>query len=160
MSANLNTEQQGSEQKNVFTTQRIYVKKSSFDSPLTPAIFKETPVPKVEMQAHTNYVAVEPNVYEATLTLNLTNQADEKILWRLELHQAGIFTIDGFSEEQLKQVLHGFCMNVLYPYACEAVSAMVVRSGFQPVYLTPMNFEVLYREQLRRQTNEAPAAVM
>lgn len=153
------------EQRNVFATQRIYVKKSFFESPLTPKVFKEVDLkPKVEMQVNTNYTEVEPKVYEAVLTLNLTNQADTTVLWRVELEQAGIFSIEGFTEEQLKLALHGFCMNILYPYACEAISGLVIRSGFQPVYLTPMNFEVLYREQLKRQTQKteeaAPEVVM
>jgi len=149
------------EQQTIFNTQRIYVKGSSFESPLTPKIFTESLTPKIDMQIQTNYSEIENHLYEAVLSLTLTNQAEEKenkqnkeekTIWRLELHQAGVFTLEGFTEEQLRQTLYGFCMNLLYPYACEAISGMIVRSGFQPVYLTPMNFEILYREQLRRQT--------
>ncbi len=143
----------------IFVTQRIYVKESTFDSPLTPLIFKETLAPKIEMQVQTDYSLVEPDIYEAVLSLNLSNQAAEKILWKVELKQAGIFTVKGLREEQLKQAMHGFAMNLLYPYACEAISGLVIRSGFQSVYLTPMNFEALYQQQLEHAAETKETAV-
>lgn len=158
-----------------FATQRIYIKASSFDAPLLPGIFKEILTPKIDMQVQTICSEIEPKVYEAVLVLDINNVAEEekndknepkkvaapadstneKLLWRIQLKQAGIFTIDGFSNEQTEQALYGFCMNILYPYACEAVSSMAVKSGFAPVYLIPMNFEALYVEQKRKAEEEA-----
>ena len=39
------------------------------------------------------------------------------------------------------------CSNILFPYAREAVSDAVTRAGFQPVLLSPVNFETLYQSQ-------------
>jgi preprotein translocase subunit SecB len=143
------------EQKTNFSIQRIYIKGSSFDAPLLPKIFKENLTPKIDMQVQTHYSEIEPTVYEAVLTLDLTNKAEEKILWQIKLQQAGIFTLEGIPKEQIEPALYGYCMNLLYPYACEAVSNMAVRSGFVPVYLIPMNFEALYQEQKRQQAEAA-----
>lgn len=136
-------------------TQRIYIKGSTFDSPETPEIFKATIEPKIDMQAQTNYKELEPKIYEAVLTIKLIAKHEEKVVWTIELHQAGIFTIEGIAGEELKQVLNGHCMNIVYPYACEAISGIVVRSGFPPIYLTPINFEVLHFEQQKRQKEKA-----
>lgn len=155
-----------------FVTHRIYIKGSNFEAPHLPGIFKEMLTPKIDLQVQTFCSEIEPKIYEAVLTLDITNvgekepktnpndktpsattpptpgmSKDDKIIWRIQLKQAGIFGIDGFSKEQTEQALYGFCMNLLYPYACEAVSNMAVRSGFNPVYLIPMNFEALYMEQ-------------
>jgi preprotein translocase subunit SecB len=45
------------------------------------------------------------------------------------------------------------CPNILYPYLREVVSDVVVRAGFAPVILTPINFDALYQQQ-KQQTAE------
>jgi preprotein translocase subunit SecB len=110
------------------------------------------------MQINTHFTEIEPTIFEATLTLDLTNKAGEKVVWEIQLKQAGIFIIEGFSKEQLELTLYGFCMDLLYPYACECASNIAVRGGFLPVYLTPINFENLYREQKRKQAEQKQEA--
>jgi preprotein translocase subunit SecB len=39
------------------------------------------------------------------------------------------------------------CPNILFPYVREVVSDIVVRAGFPPVVLNPVNFEALYQAQ-------------
>ena len=48
------------------------------------------------------------------------------------------------------------CTNILFPYARETVSDLIVRAGFLPVLLNPINFEALYAQQ--KQQAEAAAA--
>ena len=108
------------------------------------------------MQAHINVLAQEEgkDLYEAVLTLQLTAKVDSKLLWRFQLLQAGLYTIKDFSKEQCPTILNGYCMNQLYPYASSIVSAAAVQGGFPPVYLGPMNFELLYQE--RQQESKKP----
>ena len=40
------------------------------------------------------------------------------------------------------------CPNILFPYIREAIADAVSRAGFPPVHLDPINFEVLYQQQL------------
>lgn len=150
---------QGGQNQTVFNTHRIYIKGSTIETPLTPMIFKEKHNPKVDMQVQTNYTTVEPNTYETVLSLQLTSQAEDKVYWRLQLQQAGIFTIENLPKDQLEMALHGFCMNLLYPYACSNISEMIVKSGFLPVFLMPMNFELLYREQQKKEAEKKQAEV-
>ena len=52
------------------------------------------------------------------------------------------------------------CANILFPYARESVSDAVTRAGFQPVLLTPVNFEALFharQEQAAKQGETGPA---
>jgi len=46
------------------------------------------------------------------------------------------------------------CPNILYPYLREVVSDVVVRAGFAPVILSPINFEALYTQQKQQQVPE------
>ena len=69
-----------------------------------------------------------------------------------EVHQAGIFEISGFPEEQLAPVLGIFCPTTLFPYAREAISELVSKGGFPQMLLNPVNFEALYAQS--QQTNQ------
>ena len=40
-----------------------------------------------------------------------------------------------------------FCPNILYPYAREAVADIFGRGSFPQIYLTPINFDALFRQQ-------------
>jgi len=135
--------------------QRIYTKGSLFEAvTLTPALLKSistTAAPTIDLQVQTNYTKREDDTYEAVLTINLTAKNDGSLLWRIQLQQAGLYTLEGVDEEQLKRVLNGYCMNQLYPYAATTASMMVLQGGFPPLYLTPMNFDTLYRKQLEQE---------
>ena len=71
----------------------------------------------------------------------------------VEVHQAGIFEIDGFDDQTLQSILGSFCPSVLFPYAREAVSDLVTRGGFPQLLLAPINFDALYQQHLQQQAN-------
>ena len=48
--------------------------------------------------------------------------------------------------------------NILYPYVRETVSDAIVRAGFPPVLLNPVNFEGLYQAQKQHEAQQAAAA--
>ena len=48
-------------------------------------------------------------------------------------------------------------MNILFPYAREAISDMSVRGGFPPLLLSPVNFDALYHQHLQQQQQEQSA---
>ena len=48
-------------------------------------------------------------------------------------------------------MLGSFCPNILFPYAREVISDMVVRGGFPQLILAPVNFDALYAQHLQQQ---------
>ena len=59
--------------------------------------------------------------------------------------------IKDFPDDQVKPMLASYCPNLLYPYAREAVTDLVVKGGFPQLYLTPVNFDSLYEQQLQQE---------
>jgi preprotein translocase subunit SecB len=149
-----------STQRGQFGIQRIYVKDISFETPNSPAIFREQWTPAVNLELHSESKALEPNVYEVVISITVTVKVGELTAFLAEVRQAGIFSIQGLDAPQLGPTLGAFCPNILFPYAREAVSDLVVRGGFPPLYIAPVNFDALYAEQVRRhqQTQQAPAS--
>jgi len=69
-----------------------------------------------------------------------------------------VFLIRGFKDEELGHMLGSYCPNILFPYAREAVSDLVVRGGFPQLVLAPVNFDALYTQHLQQQgAEQAPA---
>jgi preprotein translocase subunit SecB len=85
------------------------------------------------------------------LTLTVTATVAGKTLLLVETSQAGIFTIRGIPAEQMQPMMAINCPNVLFPYARETIADATMRAGFPPIHLAPINFDMLYQEQMAQQ---------
>lgn len=137
--------------KQAFDIQRLYTKDVSFEAPNSPEVFRNEWKPEVKLDINTKSNKLEDNVFEVVLTVTATTTMDKKNVFLAEVQQAGVFGVDGFEEEQMGQMLGSFCPNILFPYAREAISDLVNRGGFPPLYLAPINFDALYAQHLESQ---------
>lgn len=131
-----------------FTIDKIYLKDLSLENPSAPQSFMTQESPQIEVGLRTRGEQVQPDVYECVLTVTLTAKTGDKTLFLVEASQAGLFTIRGVPPEQLQPVLAVHCPTVLFPYVRETLADAVGRAGFPPVHLAPINFEMLYQQQM------------
>jgi preprotein translocase subunit SecB len=127
-----------------FTIQRIYLKDVSFEIPNAPNIFREEWKPENNLTISTTINGLEQNTFEVVLSVNLISKAGEKTIFVIELQQAGIFTITGMLENERLRLLGAYCPNVLFAYAREIVTDLVIKGSFQQVILQPINFDALF----------------
>lgn len=137
-----------------FEIQRIYIKDISFESPNTPHTFVEEWKPEVSLNLETKSNKIQDNMHEVVISITATVTTGKKTAFLIEIDQAGVFMIKGFPNDQLHQMLGSFCPNILFPYAREVVSDMVVRGGFPQLILAPVNFDALYAQHLEQQGKE------
>jgi preprotein translocase subunit SecB len=134
--------------------QKIYVKDVSFEAPNAPQIFQEMgesdQQPQVQLNLAQKASELGGDLYEVVLSLTLTCTLGERTAYLAEVHQAGIFGIAGFGPEEHAGIMGSYCPNVLFPYARQTISALVLEGGFPPFLLQPINFDALYAEQQRR----------
>jgi preprotein translocase subunit SecB len=137
-----------------FGVQRVYLKDLSFESPRSPDVFKTQWQPKIQLDINTRTATIGDDNYEVVLTVTLHAKEDDETTTSMivEVQQAGIFQIKGLEEPELKRTLATHCPNLLFPYVRETIDSMVVRGSFPPMNLAPVNFEALYAEAARRQT--------
>jgi len=141
--------------------QKIYVKDFSFESPHTPQVFgKSDWAPKTDLNLRSSHTAGSENNHEVVLTISVEAKEEDQTLFLVELHQAGLFHISGYSDEEFKALVGSFCPNILYPYAREVVSSIVTKGGFPEFILQPINFDALYAQgmaQAQAQGQAEPA---
>jgi len=142
-----------------FTLQRIYTKDVSFESPTTPQIFRQNWQPAINVDLNTKSSRIdEQGNHEVVLTLTVTAKIGEDTAFLVEVQQAGIFYVVGIEGEPLRQVLATVGPNILFPYARESIDALVVKGGFPPMMLAPVNFDALYRQALAQQAQQQGAS--
>jgi preprotein translocase subunit SecB len=140
-----------------FSIDKIYIKDLSLENPGAPQSFLSQENPQIEVGLRTKAEQIQPDVYEAVLTVTLTAKVGDRTLFLVEAAQAGIFTIKGVPPEGLQPVLAIHCPTVLFPYIRETLADAVGRAGFPPIHLAPINFEALYAQQAAQQAPAAPA---
>ncbi|MEE3239551.1 MAG: protein-export chaperone SecB [Pseudomonadota bacterium] len=129
-----------------FAIQRTFIKDLSFETPMGVKVFTQAFQPKVKMDVNTRGNSIAEGVHEIVLTLTITAKVEEDTAYIVELQQAGIFAINGFPKEQMAHVLGAVCPNFLFPYAREAVDSIVVKGGFPPLSIAPIDFDAIFRQ--------------
>lgn len=134
-----------------FGLQRTYVKDLSLEMPNAPAIFLEQEAPTVEVSIQVGGQQLAETVFEAVVTATVTTRIGDKVLYLVELSQAGIFEAANIPAEQLDPLLGIVCPTMLYPYLRANVADAITRTSLPPLHLSEMNFQALYEQRLAQQ---------
>jgi preprotein translocase subunit SecB len=138
-----------------FSIQKIYTKDLSFETPNSPKIFTEKWEPAIEFNLSTGVNALEATLYEVAITVTITVKIGVSTAYLVEVVQAGIFALNGFTEQEMGPMMGSFCPNILFPYAREVVSDLVTKGGFPQLLLAPVNFDALYAQHLQSLQQQA-----
>jgi len=140
-----------------FDLQRIYTKDLSFETPNTPDVFTLEWKPESNLSLNSEVNKLGDNAFEVILSVTVTTKIEEKVAYLVEVQQAGIFSIKGFPNEEMGPMLGAYCPNILFPYAREVVSDLVVKGGFPQLLLTPVNFDHLFAQHMQQQQGDEQA---
>jgi preprotein translocase subunit SecB len=140
-----------SDQQPVFQIEKLYVKDLSLELPNAPQCFLERESPQIEVQMNTTGSAVSDGIFDVTLKGTVTAKIGDKTIYLIEAAQAGVFRMENIPEAELGPLLAIGCPTILFPYLREVISDGIVRGGFPPLILAPVNFEALYQQQAAQQ---------
>lgn len=132
---------------------QIYIKDLSFESPQAPRVIANPEHnPGIDIQMGINFERLDENGhYEVVLNITVTAKSGENTLFLTEVQQAGLFQLQGFSEEEVGLVLHVACPTILLPFARTAITDIVSKGGFPQLLISPVNFEALYARKLQQE---------
>lgn len=135
---------------------KIYVKDFSFESPQSPGVFRNKEwSPKTSLNLRSTHTAVDDDFHEVVLTISVEAKDNDKTVFLVELHQAGLFEVTGHTPEEAGMLFGSFCPNILFPYARESISAIIQKGGFPEFVLQPINFDALYMQSQQQQQQQA-----
>ena len=140
-----------------FVIQKIYTKDISFETPNTPDIFREEWKPELDLQLGNEYARIDDDNHEITLTVTVTAKVGDKVAFLVEVKQAGVFSLTGYSDQEMGPLVGSYCPNTLFPFAREVISDIVLKGGFPQLVLAPVNFDALYMNQIEQAKQQAAA---
>jgi len=105
----------------------------------------EQPENSVNIQANGKKNTEES--YEVTLVINIEAKHKEKTLFLVELQYAGLCHAQNVPADVLPTLLMIQTPTFLFPYARQIVSDTTSQAGLPPLYLQPVDFAALYRNQ-------------
>jgi preprotein translocase subunit SecB len=138
--------------------QTVYLKDCSYESPNGPRLpTNQAWEPKFQLNMNTSAEELSPDTREVLLTVTVEAKQGDATLYLVEVKQAGVFSITGASGEDLKRLIGSFCPSVLFPYAREVISDLIVKGGFPNFLLPLVNFDALFAQA--QQSTQQPSLV-
>ncbi|ROQ21436.1 MULTISPECIES: protein-export chaperone SecB [Marinimicrobium] len=140
---------------------RIYLKDLSFETPMGVESFNRAWKPKIDQELNVQVNNLDENHYEVVLLMTITATMDDKVVFLVEVKQAGLFAIQGLEKAQLSQVINTTCPQILFPYTREVIDSTLSRGGFPPLMLPPINFDAVFAQavqQVRKQGESSQPA--
>ena len=141
----------------VITPQAVCIKDCSFESPNGPFVQGTDAQPTVSLNLSTRAGALAQDLHEVVLQVNLEAKAGDKVVWLLELQQAGAFVIKNLSANDTGQVLSIVAPNYLLSFARSTIAELITKGGFPPFLLPLVTFEGLHARAAAQQQAASPS---
>ncbi len=145
------------ENKKTVSLQTIYIKDISFEAPNSPDVFLEKEVtPDTKLNIANTHTKLGDGIYDVSLKATVESTYGDKTMFVAEVEQAGVFAINGYSEEETRALIAVFCPNTLFPFIRELVSGIVTKAGFPALLLQPINFDSIYSQAMEQHKDQKP----
>lgn len=133
-----------------------YVQDLSFESPNAPSIFQQLQkAPNIEVSVNISTRKIDESVHEVSLMLRLQAKAESTIAFITEVAYNGLFGVPPqVSNDVLMPFLYIEAPRLLFPFARSVVANAVRDGGFPQILLNPIDFDLLYQQQLAKNNNQ------
>jgi len=133
-----------------------YVRDLSFENPDAPASIVGTgDAPSFNVSINVAVKKQTEDVFAVELTLNAKAERNQRILFNVELIYGGLFRVMNIPENQMAPALMIECPRLIFPFARQVLASVTQAGGFPPLLMEPVDFAVIYRQNLARMAEAA-----
>ena len=126
-----------------------YTKDFSFENPNAPrSLGPQEKGPNISIQVNVNARQIAETDFEVNLVLEGSAGEGTDILFKFELDYAGVFRLRNIPADQMHPVVMIECPRLLFPFARQIIAEAVRNGGFPPLYIDPIDFQALYRQNV------------
>ena len=126
-----------------------YTKDFSFENPNAPrSLGPQEKGPNISIQVNVNARQLAEADFEVNLVLEGTAGEGTETLFKFELDYAGVFRLRNIPADQMHPIVMIECPRLLFPFARQIIAEAVRNGGFPPLYIDPIDFQALYRQNL------------
>jgi preprotein translocase subunit SecB len=143
---------EGRSQQNVrFEVMAQYMKDLSFENPNAPRTFQATSEkPQINLSADVRAQRLDENVYECLLHFEVDATVGENKAFMIDLLYAGLFRVEGATEDMLEPLLLIEGPHYIFPFARRILADVTRDGGYPPFMLEPIDWAGLYRQRKSR----------
>ncbi len=131
-----------------------YIKDLSFEMPHAPEIFaKMQTQPKINVDVRVSNNKFAEDSYTVDLNLVLNGDIENEKLFVLELTYSAAVVIKA-EPEQIEPILHIEVSRMIFPFARNIITQVMMEGGLPPLMLTPIDFAAVYEAHKKRESEE------
>lgn len=136
-----------------------YTKDLSFENPNAPrSLGPQEKSPNIAIQVNVNARQLAEADFEVNLVLEGSAGEGADTLFKFELDYAGVFRLRNIPADQMHPIVMIECPRLLFPFARQIIAESVRNGGFPPLYIDPIDFQALYRQNLAQSQAVAAAS--
>ena len=137
-----------------------YVKDLSFENPNSPKSLSAQPKqPNINVDVNVYAKPLQDRIYEVCLSIKATAKNEALLLFETEIVYCGVFTIDNDVDEKIMQTLVLIeAPSLLFPFARAILAEITRDGGFMPLVLQPIDFNILYQNRLKANSDTEGSA--
>ncbi len=124
-----------------------YIKDLSVENPNAPDSYNWTGQPQIDVQVNIQSNALNEEVHEVALRLNVKATGDKGVSFIVELVYCGLFGLRNVPEEASHPFLFAEAPRIIFPFARRILADAVRDAGYPPLMLEPIDFNQLYLQQ-------------
>ena len=131
-----------------------YIKDLSFENPNAPeSLVAGWPQPETNVQIFLRHAQIREDAYECTVNFRVEAKkpGEEKIAFIVDLAYGALVMLKNVPKENHAPVVMVEVPKLLFPFAREIIANATSSGGFPPLYLTPISFEQIYLNEMKRQ---------
>lgn len=124
-----------------------YIKDFSFENPAAPKSLADSAgAPKIQVNVDVEAKPLGQDHYEVALRVTANASREEGTIFVVELVYAGLFALENFPKDRLEAMCLVECPRILFPFARRVIADTTREGGFPPLFLDPIDFGRLYRQ--------------
>lgn len=130
-----------------------YIKDLSFENPNAPeSLVSGWPQPETNVQIYLKHQNIKDDTYECSVHFRVEakQKTGGKLCFIADLHYGALVVLKGIQKEHHQAVLMVEVPKLLFPFAREIVASTTAQGGYPPLYLTPISFETIYVNEMKR----------
>jgi len=142
--------------QNSFKCLSQYIKDLSFENPKTPNILPHLiGNPTISVGVNVNAISIDDakNIFEIELTINAQAKKKDEIVFIAELVYAGVIELVNVDENQKSFIVLVDGAKMIFPFARRILADLVRDGGFPPLYIEPIDFLELYKNNIPSHLN-------
>lgn len=134
-----------------------YVKDVSFENPHAPeSLVSGWEAPETNVQISLGQKVLKGHSFESSLHFRIEakNKKDGRMAFIIDLEYGALVALSNIPQENHMAVLMVEVPKLLFPFVRELVANLTTQGGYPPLYLTPISFEGIYLNEMKRQQAE------